>query len=111
MEFFASCPTGFEDALADELNALGLAQVRKLKGRVSFTGQVIDGERACLWSRLASRILVVIDRFDARNADALYARHTRDCLGRDPGRRRHHRRHRSWHQMTTCETPALAPCA
>lgn len=73
MEFFASCPTGFEDALADELNALGLAQVRKLKGRVSFTGQVIDGERACLWSRLASRILVVIDRFDARNADALYA--------------------------------------
>ena len=38
MEFFASCPTGFEDALADELNALGLAQVRKLKGRVSFTG-------------------------------------------------------------------------
>ena len=56
MEFFASCPTGFEDALADELNALGLAQVRKLKGRVSFTGQVIDGERACLWSRLASRI-------------------------------------------------------
>ena len=73
MEFFASCPTGFEDALADELNALGLAQVRKLKGRVSFTGQVIDGERACLWSRLASRILVVIDRFDARDADALYA--------------------------------------
>ena len=107
MEFFASCPTGFEDALADELNALGLAQVRKLKGRVSFTGQVIDGERACLWSRLASRILVVIDRFDARDADALYAG-TREI---------------AWEEilapspsplvapMTTCETPALAPCA
>ena len=72
MEFFASCPAGFEDALASELNTLGLSQVRKLKGRVSFAGEAIDGERACLWSRLASRILVVLDRFTCRDADDLY---------------------------------------
>ena len=73
MEFFATCPAGFEDALADELRALGLNQVRKLKGRVSFAGEAVDGERACLWSRLASRVLVVLDRFECRDADDLYA--------------------------------------
>ncbi len=73
MEFFATCPAGFEDALADELRALGLDQVRKLKGRVSFAGEAVAGERACLWSRLASRVLVVLDRFECRDADDLYA--------------------------------------
>ncbi len=73
MEFFATCPVGFEDALADELRALELPQVRKLKGRVSFAGEAVDGERACLWSRLASRVLVVLGRFECRNADELYA--------------------------------------
>ena len=72
-EFYASCPEGFEDALADELRGMGLRQVRKLKGRVSFAGEVIDAERACLWSRLASRVFAVIARFDCPNADALYA--------------------------------------
>ena len=72
-EFYASCPEGFEDALADELRELGLAQVRKLKGRVSFAGTVTDAERACLWSRLASRVFAVITRFDCPDAEALYA--------------------------------------
>lgn len=71
-EFFASCPEGFEVALADELRALGLRQVRRLKGRVTFVGPVADAYRACLWSRLASRIFVTLARFDARDADELY---------------------------------------
>ncbi len=72
MEFFASCPEGFESALAQELRRIGLAQVRKLKGRVSFTGDVVDAERACLWSRLASRIFAVVARFECGDADDLY---------------------------------------
>lgn len=72
MEFFASCPEGFESALAQELRRIGLAQVRKLKGRVGFTGDVIDAERACLWSRLSSRIFAVIARFECGDADDLY---------------------------------------
>lgn len=32
MELYASCPEGFESALADELKRLGLSHVRRLKG-------------------------------------------------------------------------------
>lgn len=71
-EFYASCPEGFEAALADELRGLGLRQVRPLKGRVAFAGSPADAERACLWSRLASRIFVVLGRFACTNAEDLY---------------------------------------
>ena len=71
-EFFASCPEGFEAALARELRAIGAWRVRPLKGRVAFAGGAIDGERACLWSRLASRVTVVLARFDALYAEELY---------------------------------------
>ena len=72
MEFYASCPEGFETALADELRGLGTPRVRKLKGRVSFEGTALDAERVCLWSRLASRVLVVVGRFYCRDARDLY---------------------------------------
>lgn len=71
-EFYASCPEGFEAALADELRGMGLRQVRPLKGRVAFAGSPADAERACLWSRLASRIFVVLGRFACVNAEDLY---------------------------------------
>lgn len=71
-EFYASCPEGFETALADELRDMGLRQVRPLKGRVAFAGSPADAERACLWSRLASRIFVVLGRFACANAEDLY---------------------------------------
>ena len=73
MEFYASCPEGFEAALADELKRLGLSHVRRLKGRATFEGDIEQGYRACLWSRLASRVFVVLGRFEAPDADALYA--------------------------------------
>ncbi|WP_278541087.1 THUMP domain-containing protein [Collinsella intestinalis] len=71
-EFYASCPEGFEAALADELRGMGLRQVRPLKGRVAFAGSPADAERACLWSRLASRIFVMLGRFACSNAEDLY---------------------------------------
>lgn len=71
-EFYASCPEGFETALADELRSMGLRQVRPLKGRVAFAGSPANAERACLWSRLASRIFVVLGRFACANAEDLY---------------------------------------
>lgn len=71
-EFYASCPEGFETALADELRGMGLRQVRPLKGRVAFAGSPANAERACLWSRLASRIFVVLGRFACANAEDLY---------------------------------------
>ena len=71
-EFYASCPEGFETALADELRSMGLRQIRPLKGRVAFAGSPADAERACLWSRLASRIFVVLGRFACTDAEDLY---------------------------------------
>lgn len=71
-EFYASCPEGFETTLADELRGMGLRQVRPLKGRVAFASSPTDAERACLWSRLASRIFVVLGRFACANAEDLY---------------------------------------
>ena len=72
LEFYASCPEGFESALDAELRGMGLRKTRRLKGRVTFTGTVADAYRACLWSRLASRVFVVLGRFDCWDANALY---------------------------------------
>lgn len=72
MEFYATCPKGFEKLLAAELASMGLSQVRTLRGQVSFAGEVQDAYRACLWSRLASRVMLVLDRIDAQDSDALY---------------------------------------
>jgi 23S rRNA (guanine2445-N2)-methyltransferase / 23S rRNA (guanine2069-N7)-methyltransferase len=72
MDFFATCPTGFEHLLANELIALELSHVRPLQGQVAFDGSLQDAYRACMWSRLASRIVVIVQRIDARTSDELY---------------------------------------
>lgn len=73
MECYASCPASFESALANELRDLGIRRVRPLKGRVSFEGDTRDAYRACLWSRLASRIYLVVGRFPCATDDDLYS--------------------------------------
>ena len=72
LEFFATCPKGFEALLADELKRLRAQRVRPLKGGVAFFGTKVDGYRVCLWSRIASRVLRVLDRVEAVDAEALY---------------------------------------
>lgn len=71
-ELFASCLSGLEGQLADELKMLGCKRVRPLGGGVAFFSDVRGALRACLWSRLASRIMVVLGRVDATDAEALY---------------------------------------
>ena len=73
MECYASCPATFERALADELRALGIPRVRPLKGRASFEGDARDAYRACLWSRLASRVYLVVGRLSCATDDDLYS--------------------------------------
>ncbi len=72
LEFFATCPHGFERILADELKRLRAQSVRPLKGGVAFFGGKADGYRVCLWSRVSSRVLRVMGRVDASSAEALY---------------------------------------
>ena len=73
MEFIATCPRAFEGLLADELKTLGTEGVRPLTGQVAFSGSLEDALRVCMWSRLASRVILVLSRFEAHDADALYA--------------------------------------
>ena len=72
LEFFASCLAGLEAPLADELKTLGIRSVRPLGGGVAFFCDVRHALKACLWSRLASRIMLVVGRVDARMADLLF---------------------------------------
>lgn len=72
MEFLATCPKGFEQLLSGELASLGIDRIRRNRGQVSFEGTLADAYRACLWSRLASRVICTIARVGARDADELY---------------------------------------
>jgi 23S rRNA (guanine2445-N2)-methyltransferase / 23S rRNA (guanine2069-N7)-methyltransferase len=72
-DFFATCPKGLEYLLVDELKALGASDVREALAGVHFRGEIAIGYSACLWSRLASRILMPIAEFAADDGDALYA--------------------------------------
>ena len=71
--FFATASAGTEDLLADELRSLGLRGVRAARGGVRFAGDIGDALRACLWSRIAMRVLLPLADFAASDADALYA--------------------------------------
>jgi len=70
---FATCPKGLEEPLASELRALGARSVRPVRAGVAFAGNLPLAYRACLWSRLASRVLLPLARFEAASAEALYA--------------------------------------
>jgi len=73
LSFFATAPRGVERALATELRRLGATRVREARGGVSFEGGLDAGYRSCLWSRLATRVLLRLARIPATSADELYA--------------------------------------
>ncbi|MBS0569219.1 MAG: bifunctional 23S rRNA (guanine(2069)-N(7))-methyltransferase RlmK/23S rRNA (guanine(2445)-N(2))-methyltransferase RlmL [Proteobacteria bacterium] len=70
--FFATCPKGLEYLLVDELKALGAVEVHEALAGVHFAGELDAGYRACLWSRLASRVLLQIAQFPVEDGDGLY---------------------------------------
>ncbi len=72
-DLFATAPHGMEELLAAELRALELTDVQVQRGGVFFRGGIAAAYRACLWSRLANRILLPLTDFEADNADQLYA--------------------------------------
>jgi len=71
--YIATCPKGVEHLLAVELASIGGSNVIERRAAVAFSGPLEIAYRACLWSRLASRILLPLGEFAASNADALYA--------------------------------------
>ncbi|HJI99753.1 MAG TPA: bifunctional 23S rRNA (guanine(2069)-N(7))-methyltransferase RlmK/23S rRNA (guanine(2445)-N(2))-methyltransferase RlmL [Coriobacteriaceae bacterium] len=73
MELFATCGTGLEAILGQELRGLGMDEVRPLTGGVAFSADLEQAYTALLWSRVASRILLVLERVEATDSDSLYA--------------------------------------
>ncbi len=72
LDFFATCARGTEDMLARELRAIGAKEVSASRGGASFEGSLETGYAACLWSRVASRVLLPLATVDATTAEALY---------------------------------------
>ncbi len=70
--WFATCPKGVESLLAAELSSLGADSTRETVAGVYFTGPRAIAYRACLWSRLANRILWPQAQVDAADGDELY---------------------------------------
>ena len=71
--FFATAPKGLSDLLADELTALGATELRARAGGVHFRGELKVAYRACLWSRIATAVLLELRSFEASTPDELYA--------------------------------------
>jgi putative N6-adenine-specific DNA methylase len=70
--WYATCPRGAEDALEQELKALGAKGVRPGQGGVRFTGERAVALRACLDLRTALRVLEPVGEFPATTGDELY---------------------------------------
>jgi 23S rRNA (guanine2445-N2)-methyltransferase / 23S rRNA (guanine2069-N7)-methyltransferase len=58
--------------LAQELAALGASEIRELPAGVAFKGARSVMYRSCLWSRLATRVLLSLGEGPAGDSDSLY---------------------------------------
>ena len=85
--FFATCPRNTEGLLLDELRSLGAADAAETRAGVAFTGPLPLAYRACLWSRVASRVLLRLTSFPASSPDDLYDGVARAALGGPPDAR------------------------
>ncbi|MCB1844052.1 MAG: bifunctional 23S rRNA (guanine(2069)-N(7))-methyltransferase RlmK/23S rRNA (guanine(2445)-N(2))-methyltransferase RlmL, partial [Halioglobus sp.] len=70
--WFATCPKGVESLLAEELTALGASATRETVAGVHFSGAPAVAYRACLWSRLANRILWPLASVRAGDSEEFY---------------------------------------
>jgi putative N6-adenine-specific DNA methylase len=70
--FFATCGRGIEPVLANELSALGAAEVEAGRGGVSFQGDLALLYQSNLWLRTAIRVLRPILEVGISSPDELY---------------------------------------
>ncbi|MBM3109773.1 bifunctional 23S rRNA (guanine(2069)-N(7))-methyltransferase RlmK/23S rRNA (guanine(2445)-N(2))-methyltransferase RlmL [Pseudomonas sp. P66] len=71
-ELYLTCPKGLEGLLAEEARGLGLEEVREHTSAIRGSADMETAYRLCLWSRLGNRVLLVLKRFNMKNADDLY---------------------------------------
>jgi putative N6-adenine-specific DNA methylase len=71
-KYFATCGRGVEPILAEELRALGAADIEPGRGGVTFRGDRATLYRSNLWLRTAIRVLRPILEADVASPDELY---------------------------------------
>jgi len=71
-QLFATTPKAMETILSDELQALGVNNIKATMAGVAFQGDLETAYRACLWSRTANRILLVLSSFEVKSQEDLY---------------------------------------
>lgn len=62
LDLIITCADGLEAPLQTELSSFGIASEIKSTGRLAVTGSLRDLYTICLWSRVASRVLMLIKR-------------------------------------------------
>jgi 23S rRNA (guanine2445-N2)-methyltransferase / 23S rRNA (guanine2069-N7)-methyltransferase len=70
--FVAICPKGLESLLVEEIKSLGGKAVKESYGSATFEGDLTLAYRACLWSRLANRILMPLAVGPVETSNDLY---------------------------------------
>ncbi len=69
---FATTPKMMENLLANELHELGAQSIKQTIAGVYFQGDLELAYRVCLWSRIANRVLLVLDKFSVHSQNDLY---------------------------------------
>ncbi len=69
---YATCASGLQHLLADELVQLGAKSVSTAGAGARFSGGLDMAYKACLWSRVANRILLPIHHGPAGSPEELY---------------------------------------
>ena len=71
-QLFATTPKAMESILTDELQTLGIKNIKATMAGVAFEGDLETAYRACLWSRTANRFLLVLSSFEVKTQEDLY---------------------------------------
>jgi len=73
MYITATCPRGLEDLLRGEMEACGITQIDATQAALSAETDYKRALKLCLWSRIASRVVVTLGEFAAADEAELYA--------------------------------------
>jgi 23S rRNA (guanine2445-N2)-methyltransferase / 23S rRNA (guanine2069-N7)-methyltransferase len=69
---YVTAPAGTADLAAEELAGCGATEISVQRGGVACAASLETAYRACLWSRVANRVLLRVAEFSAATPEALY---------------------------------------
>ena len=67
-EYWVTCADGLETLLQQELESFGIQDIQRFAGRLIFKGTLEQAYRVCMWSRLASRVVLPIHRHELEHS-------------------------------------------